>query len=45
MNFSETDTKFKSPYDISKAEKLIGNYKESEFNVLKPYEARIYLIK
>ncbi len=49
INFSETDTAIKTPKNInlSKGELLIANYDvkdKSKMTLLRPYEARVYLI-
>ena len=48
INFSETDTQIRAPknFDLSESELLISNYEvedKSVMNVLRPYEARVYL--
>lgn len=48
INFSETDTQIRTPknFDLSESELLISNYEvedKSVMNVLRPYEARVYL--
>lgn len=48
INFSETDTQIRAPknFDLSESELLISNYEvedKSLMNVLRPYEARVYL--
>ena len=49
LNFSETDTALKvKNFDLNKAELILNNYEVSnknELSVLRPYEARVYLIK
>lgn len=49
LNFSETDTALKvKNFDLNKAELILNNYEVSnknELSFLRPYEARVYLIK
>ena len=45
-SYSENPEQFKAPknFDMSKAELILHNYVDVETTVLKPYEARVYLL-